>query len=239
MKAFIQNKTKIIIFSSVLLAIFLFGFVFWFSNQKPVKNPNNNSYNPLSQIPSTRNICLADDEWADYKEIQGAPLAIIILEKNTNKEKSRFEIENVPENHVHAVEVHKCGVYAIRKFNNASELWRYNYSGKGEKVLLFSDYKNISISFGSNFRIDDAETYVALVQSWVGDENHALVIKNLKTMEDAYVVTLKELVEKYGIEPGTISLADWYKQYYRFTVLNDERPFFKINTEDWEMEIFN
>ena len=147
-------------------------------------------------------------------------------------------IENVPENHVHAVETHKCGVYVIRKFSGTSELWHYDYNGNGKKAFLFSDYKNISVSFGSNFRIDDTETYLTLVRSWYGDENHALVIKDLKTMKDVYVITLKELMEKYGVEPGTIQLSSWYENIFKFEIIfpSKKNPWFRLYGDTWKLE---
>lgn len=238
----ILNKTRTIILALILSAVLLFGFTLWFLNQKPAGDSNNNSYNPTSQIPSIQNTCLADDERADYLQdgefVPKLPLTIIVRDKNTNVEKFRFMVDNLPPKHIHSIELYKCGVYANRVFSSGRELWHYDYSGKGKKILLFTDYQNIAVSFNDNFRIDNTETYVALIRSWVGDENHALVIKDLKTMGDAYVVTLKELVEKYGIEPGTIQLSNWYENMFQFEIIfpSERNPWFRLYSDTWKLE---
>lgn len=168
---------------------------------------------------------------------------IFIKDKETNEEIFKFKIDDV-KNDIKPLETHKCWVYVIRNFERdetknfykRNELWRYDYSGKGGILMSNEEFRPYSFSF----RIDDTETYIALIKSWYDKpENHALVIKNLKTMEDAYVITLKELVERYGVGPGTIQLSHWYnKNILSFEIIfpSESRPLFSLNSDTWKLE---
>src|SRR3989344_3082101 len=100
----------------------------------------------------TYNSCLSDNEYADYsidekyaKEIKipTVPVTIFVRDKLSNEVKSSFVIENL----IPLVRMYKCGIYMVREFNkrvpdSRSELWKYDYSGKGTMVLklaLFQD----------------------------------------------------------------------------------------------------
>lgn len=150
----------------------------------------------------------------------------------------------------------KCGAYIVRKFferGGKYELWHYNYAGKGKNILTLSvfDEKGNPIGGTGNFytpeiKVDHTETYIALIRSWYGEpENHALVIKDLKTMEDKYVITLNDLTEKFSdVEPATISLDYWGQERFEtgdifgFHFLNSERTGFSINIKTKELKIF-
>lgn len=163
--------------------------------------------------------CLSDGERADYLRerdfIPSIPLTILIQDKDTKEEKFRFEISNVRPSEAYPLSNHmfKCGFYVVRRFNHnyRTELWHYNYSNDGQKMLDLFKPEDENNSFSTDFRIDKTETFVALIKSWYGEpENHALVIKDIGTMEDKFVISLKELTEKFpDVEPATISLGYW------------------------------
>lgn len=158
-----------------------------------------------------------------------------------------FNISNVPKSG-DPPEIRKCGIY-VRKFFKDSprryEAWKYDYSGRGERMMVLDAFDRYGASMGASsnadyqplFKIDETETYVALVRSWYGEpEKHALVIKNLKTLDDVYVMTARELRERYGIDLGTIQLFDAGGDFVLFEVLNDERPWFRLNIETRKLE---
>ncbi len=170
------------------------------------------------------------------------------------KEKNRF---NFPIPNVAGggspPDILKCGVYIVRKFSEPGyELWRYDYTGKGTKFIILSafDEKGNPIGGTENFyssdaKVDPTETYVALVRNWVGDsQNHALVIKNLKTMKDEYVITLKELVEKFPDAGGSFNVDYWGEERFGtgdilgFHFDNDRDIGFSINIKTKELKIF-
>lgn len=181
----------------------------------------------------THGPCLEENEYADYpinekyaKEIKAPlnPLVISIRDADTRQEKFKFQIDGINPDHYHPLELHKCGVYATREFNfdpktrrstpnHHIELWKYDYSGRKKKVLLFSEtdatgkYKSY---FNDDFRIDTQEKYLVLEKSYLGQEEYALVIKDLNTKQDLLVLNLKDILAKYpDIIPGSFELGKW------------------------------
>ena len=64
--------------------------------------------------------CLTDDEYTDYKieknpEGDGAAM-VFVKDKKNDQEKFSFQIKISNPDHYHPIEMHKCGVYAIRTF---------------------------------------------------------------------------------------------------------------------------
>lgn len=159
-------------------------------------------------------------------------------------------------------DMHKCGAYVVRKFDYKpmteengkykgpefgpkykKEIWKYEYNGRGKSVLLLAEKD--SLYFASEFKVDATEIYIALVRSYFDQPEHALVIKDLKTMEDKYVVTLDELIERYpDIQPATISFDYWGQERFGtgdiigFHFLNSERTGFNLNVKTGKIEVF-
>lgn len=119
--------------------------------------------------------------------------------------------------------------------NYTTELWRYNYTSRGEKILKLLKPENAPDNFSSDFRIDDTETYLALVRSWVGDPEYALVIKNLKAGEDIFELRLEDLIEKYQFEPGIFEAMDWHRNYFRFQIDNPQNSSFRLIKDTWKI----
>ena len=166
----------------------------------------------------------------------------LVMEKNN----FHFTISNVVSNAV-PPEIRKCGIYVEKLFKDPPrryEVWKYDYSGKGERIMVLDEYDERGMSLKdsvnasySTFKIDETETYIALVRSWYGElEKHALVVKDLKTLNNVYVITIKDLIEKYGINIGTIQLSDARKRSVLFEVLNGENPWFTLNIDTGKLE---
>ena len=248
-------KKSFIIVTTVIFLVLVSSGVYFYLFEKPsqvsLENQQESSHPP----------CLRENEVADYLHVRAEsfvpslPLTILIQNKNTKAGKFRFSIDSVRPSEAWPLSNHmfKCGFYMVRQFNFDTEnlkalsgfreeIWKYQYNGEGEKILTLAERDDKGINhyfFSPDFRIDRAETYIALVRSWYGEpENHALVIKDLKTMKDKYVITLKELMENCNIEVGTIQLSGWGENLFQFEVLNDQNPWFRFYIDTGKLDIY-
>ena len=223
----IKNKGKFIVI------IIILGFLSYYFYQQLRNTPGHSP-------------CLADNEWVDYKIEErmnsSSNATVFIKEKNTNKQIFEFQIENIVPNHYHPYEAYKCGIYLVREFNYdyqkgkplsdfRMEVWRYHYDGNGKKLVEEDD-----------FRIDPSETYLVLKQGYLGSSDYALVIKDLETKEDVFVLSLKDITNQYPSLIGNLDLIEWTKdgQYFWGRVFSGAYTFafFRINTKNWQVEIF-
>lgn len=176
--------------------------------------------------------CLSNDEFADYLidekynpriRVPKVPLIISVKDKKTLQEKFNFQIENIEPRGPRPL-IRKCGVYVIRRFNYdpqkteqapgyREEIWRYRYNGFGEAIFLLAekDEKGIfKAEFGGDFQIDPNENYLVLTKWYVGHKDYALLIKNINTLEDLFLLKLKDIVEKNkDILPGSFGFGNW------------------------------
>lgn len=254
----------IIIFLVVLLMIGAGAFFYYFSYYKKlnlalmfVSKPSiepliNNQKIGEENQRETRGVCLTDDEIADYpldeksnpilKIPKETPVVISIRNSKTQQEKFKFEISDINIGHYHPVELHKCGAYVIREFNYdykrskpltdfKMEIWRYRYDGSGEKLMEAYD-----------FRIDPSEKYIVLEESYLGKEDYALVIKDLNTKEDVFILPTQSIVKQYPTIIGSFDMRGWTKdgKYFWGDIFDgaDVLAFFRINAETWKWELF-
>ncbi len=203
------------------------------------------------------NPCLLDNEVADYKiEQKGISLAdmiVIVSDKNTKKEVASFEINNIFETST-SIELHRCGLYVIKMFNYdprkakqevgyRDELWKYNYGGEGKSLILLAEKPREFISYYSpDFRVDPEEIYIVLEQGYLGKSNYALVVKNLVTKNDAFILPLQEIANKYPYALGSFNMREWTKngQYFWGDVFVEANvlAFFRIERDAWKIDVF-
>ena len=238
--------------------------IIWTAYFYSIKNPF-----PEKQLEkSNQEYCLADDEVASYgikkeEDLTYSETVVIISvkNKNTSLEKYNFKIYNVRENY-HPVEIHRCSVYVARRFNYdpekskqeygyRTEIWQYKYDGKGIKLLLSSEKDKDGIFkfyYSSDFRVDPSENYIALEYVGVKDgdlysPNNSIVIKNLKTKEDAFVLPFQKITDKYPDLVGSIGLREWTEdgRYFwgNIFVGANALGFFRIDTITWKADIFS
>ncbi|MCK5471924.1 hypothetical protein KAI54_01925 [Candidatus Gracilibacteria bacterium] len=198
--------------------------------------------------------CLQEGEIFEYKVeekgIRNGALNIFIKDNKSQEIKSKITIDDISTS-AYPVELRKCGIYVIREFDYdpnkikqdigyREEFWKYDYTGKGKPILLLSEKPNEFIGYYSSFfRTSDDEKYVALIKGWYGEpEEHAVVIKDLDTMEDIHTITFSELMEKYGIEQGTLTLSSWYEQWCKFTIINGGDTFFHLDVTNGDMKVY-
>ncbi len=225
-----MNK-KIIILILVAIIIIAGGiYVYWYF----IKNNGQSA------------ICLNDNEVANYtiKEEKNAPSSaeIIIKDKNTSKEISEFQISNILPNHYYGYEIHKCGVYVVREFNYdyvngktltnfRMEVWKYNYNGIGQKLVEEND-----------FRVDPNEKYLALVKSYLGQDDYSLVIKDLHGLNNIFTLKLNDILKQYSDITGSFGLLKWSddSRYFWADIFDTayEKGFVRIDSQNWSYKIY-
>ncbi|MFH1162235.1 MAG: hypothetical protein V1696_03100 [Candidatus Jorgensenbacteria bacterium] len=200
----------------LIVASGLFLFYIYYSKPQP---PAVTSQPPVNATTSQQvaemrvGPCLADDEYAEYRaeKREGVPsvAAILVKEKDSNNEVFEFGIENVKVGHYHAYEIHKCNVYIVREFNYdyrkgkalpnyKIEIWQYQYDGKGKELVEIDD-----------FRVDSVERYIAFLKGYLGSSDYAIVIKDLKTLNDVFTLPMSE-IEKRNLEiVGDMQFENW------------------------------
>jgi len=244
------SSKKIIIATSFLSALVLL--VVWIIYFYSIKNSL-----PEKQLEkSNQEYCLADDEVASYIEKTEMSVRVSIEDKETKKEKLNFQIDNIDSKHYHPIELHRCGVYAIRKFNYDPkkskqdagfkvELWKYQYNKKGDDLIVLSEKGEDMVFKGYysyDFRVDPAEIYVVLERGYLGEDDYALIVKNLKTKKDDFVFPIKKMIDKYPDLVGSVRLDDWSDdgRYFWFdTHVGAIRlGFVRIDTTTWKTDIF-
>jgi len=236
-----MKKILIILIPLILIATITIAYFFFFPEGKikPDKKLKQSTF--LTQ-------CLSENLEVSYKiEEKESPLAdvvVYIIDENIGKKVTSFKIDNIFKNY-HPIELYKCGIYVIRFFNYdpriskqkpefRAEFWRYYYNGEGIQLFFSED-------FSYDFRVDPTEIYLVLEQSYLGNPGYALVIKNLNTKEDVFVLPLAEIVNKYPDLEGSIGFNEWTKDgryfwgniFYGANVL----AFFRIERDTWKTDI--
>jgi len=240
----------------LFLLIIAFGFLGYYFFQ-PENKSEETSHGP----------CLSANEFADYpidekyaKEIgvPKMPLTISVRDKTTKKEKFSFQIENINPEHVHPLEIHKCGVYVIKMINFdpkktkqepgfKKELWVYRYDKGYDKILTFAEKDKLGVYhlfYNDNFRIDPTENYLVLEQSYLGQSDYALVIKDLKTKEDVFVLTLDDIKKiNPEVQLGNFNLGKFIKdgKYLWGTLFvgASDTAYYRVELGTWKTEIFS
>ncbi len=194
-------------------------------------------FSPRSQVgtnTSTQNVqglkhsaCLGDNEVANYRIENnpegGALVFISITDKTTNVEINNLQVPILGTGYAHPIELHKCGIYVLRKFNYdykkniylpgySLELWRYDYSGEGNKLIILGN-KDLdgkeNAFFQLNFNVNNAEDLITLTRGYLGSSDYAIVVKDLKTFNDILVLTQEDLVKNYGVPQYEIGAGRW------------------------------
>lgn len=261
MKNLIKPKIKtnwLYIAIIILIASFIIGGILIYQYQ----------WWPLKEIEEnrlTRSSCLTSDEIADYPideryderaKIPKTPIIIYVRDKVTKNEKFRFQINDVHDR-AYSLELHTCGAYVIRMFNYdpkksiqnpgfRAELWRYQYNGTAKSLLLLveKDEGGIYKSYYSyHFNIDPNERYLILEKSYLGKDDYALVVKDLETLEDLFVLRLKDILEEHlDIVPGSFGFGIWLEngEYLCGDIFSGalDTAYGCIKISTWETEIF-
>lgn len=248
-----NTKQRYIIISTAIIVIIFLGY------------KNRSYFLPFPIVPAenierndgVKERCITTDhlairipkELVGGKEI-GLPLYPITVEVNSSTYSNKFVIENVSTN-VHAIHISNCAVYVLKEFSlgsdvhkNKYELWRYSYEGAGSNILTFYDgdeKKGFAYSLLS--QVDFQEKYLALLKGFVGDTTYQVVIKDLDTLEDRYVIDLKnDLFTKYPQVVGDVEFKGWTKdeRYFWFSLFDQAYvlAWVRVDMADGSYEVY-
>jgi len=203
------------------------------------------------------NLCLRDNEIADYKiekidEYYGET-QIVVKDEKSGTDKFSFGIQNTRLS-VHPIEIHKCGIYLIREFNinyAKSEflpnfnytLWKYDYTGNSTKLITLAERKKeqkLVIYYSTEFRISPQEKYLALIRGSLGSSNYALVIKDLNTLQDVFVLPITEIEKQKPEMVQDIEFQTWTKDGRYFWLDTHDGAnilgYIRIDSTDWNVD---
>ncbi len=201
--------------------------------------------------------CLGEDEVAGYRENEKKnevrTATIFVKDKENGEEKYSFEINNILDVY-HSIELHECGIYALRVFNYnpkkskqdigyKDELWKYDYIDQEESVVLLSEKLSDFISYYSpSFRVSPSEQYVVLERGYGGRNDYALIIKDLETKEDIFTLPMQEVFEKNPNIIGSFMFHEWTKdsRYFWGDIFAGANVsgYFRIDIENQTYELF-
>ncbi len=235
----VGTSKKFVLIAFGLLVVVGALYLFLFRNS-PIATEN------MLKKNKTHATCLADNEVAEYTVTEGerAPSSATVLVKNEDAQKLIFSfvVNNFFDNHYHSYEVYKCGFYLIREFNYdyvkgktmpdyRMEVWRYTYDGLGQKLVESND-----------FRVDPQEKYIVFKSGYSGVSDYALVFKNLKTLEDAFVLKFNDLVKEFGIKPAEFGLGIWRGngEYLWTSLFNAAHTdaYLRITSGTWDVNVY-
>ena len=100
--------------------------------------------------------------------------------------------------------------------NFSFHIWRFPlfYNGTGKSLILTSENETgekgkRKSHYGRMFSIDPSENYISLERNSIDKPDYALVIKNIKTGKDEYLLTLADLLKKYPTAAGSFDVGEW------------------------------
>lgn len=253
--------------SILVVALFVIGASVIYSvfSKKPASQANNNQ-TQVTQKELSPNGCLEENEIADYDRAslfpeitqpkERSPL-IFVKNRNTGVAIKSFRINNVRDS-AYPMELHKCGVYFIQDFNYDNgkglplpnyrgELWQYGYNNEGGKLLMvlfdFGKEDNLNNNnYSPTFRVSPLEQYIALEKGYLGQDDYALIIKDLKTLKDVFVLSAKSTFDQYPNMAGSFGFDTWTddSRYFWGDIFDGAyvNGYFRIDTQNWKAEIF-
>ena len=247
-----KKKLVIIFLLMVVLIMTVFVYFFYFSETKNELIEQNSSFSSE---------CLSENLEVSYIiEKENVPLVDIIIkvnDKNTKETIQVFKIEKIFKTST-SIELHHCGVYVIREFNFdfkkykpladfSVEIWKYRYKDKrGERLLVLAGENNINkieVNYGYDFRVDSNEKYIVLGRGYLGKEDYALVIKDLKTKEDIFELSAESIQKQNPNIVGVFDLLEWSEdgRYFWGSVSMGAyvSGYFRIDTTNWKVNIFD
>lgn len=216
-----------------------------------------------------KNICLASDEIAENSAIgktpeaqkanmgyfATSPVTISIKNKETDTEKRNFIITDNSTG-LFTLQLSKCNIYVVRRFGfdtknskillgYKEEIWEYDYEGKGEPLLLLSEKPKEYISYyWATFRVSPLEQHISLVRGHGGRDDYALIVKDLQTLADVFVLPVADIAKRNPDIGGDIDFQNggWTTdgRYFWFGlgIAADVYGLVRVDSKDWTYEVF-
>lgn len=161
-----------------------------------------------------------------------------------NKNNFEYRVEDVDVGHFHPYEVHRCALYIVKEFNfdylhgkalagYKREVWEYQYDGNGKKL-----------SESDVFSVNSLERYISLIKGYGGSSDYALVIKDLKTLKDTFVLPIANVTKKNPDVAGDIHFENggWTDDSRYFwadmSIGAETYGFVRIDSKNWTYEVF-
>lgn len=260
----IDNKKKYLYFLVIILIGGSIYLVFWGEINLPVNDKNEIilKHNLLSRecLEDTSlvnlNIERLEKNATDAKYNEG--VAHVSVRQKTDEKISSFDIENVTPGRFYFPGIQKCGIYIIRTFGYdyqkkiplqeyRRELWMYAYDGSG-RILMTDSAKWSHESTLGDFRIDPSEHYLVLAKGYLGSPDYSIVVKNLETLEDIFILPITEIknrkpdiVGDMGFE--STSSFGWTKNGHYFWARTSSGAntlgFIRIDTQTWQTDLLS
>ncbi len=108
-----------------------------------------------------------------------------------------------------------------------------------DRVGELKGYKHF---FSSDFRISPQEKYLALKKGYLGKDDYAIVVKDLKTKEDVFVLPMTEIKKKNPKITGRIRFNDWARdgRYFWADMHTGAITlgFIRVDTKNWTYDLF-
>ncbi len=217
-----------------------------------------------TQVNVGSGVCLTSNEVASYSATRskGNPDfgTVVIDDKSTGVKISNLQIENVISQNYHDYELHPCGLYVVRQFNfNESsweplpgfsvELWKYDYSGKGNRLFVLEALQGqststLSIDYSYDFRVSPNESFIALERGYQGSSDYALVIKDLNRLSNVFVLPVSDIAKQnpniiadLGFEVGGWSIDGRYF-WFSFAQGANTTGFVRVDSSNWAYQTF-
>lgn len=219
---------------------------------------------PVAIVPPTSAPprCLADNEYADYPqnpkynpEIKYPDNPVEIQIKDLRGSiKHTFSIPDLIYLY-HPIEIHRCHVYGARSFNYdhtqgkaldnyRAEIWRYDYSGKGDVVVSLGEMvsgKYIN-NFEADFRVSPDEEYIALIKGFPDSPDFSIIFRNIKNGDQRTFLMRDVLRDNPDLIGSAYQPEGWTKDgkyfwgklfYQAYTL-----AFFRIELASGKSEVF-
>lgn len=255
------RKFFIILLIFIFLVLSLVSIILLAGIKKDRIKDKINTPTAQQDLASTPWQCLKEDEEAGYYDKLGEfsqtwvareyPLKVIVRDKNTKKEIRSIVINSVMESY-HPAEVFSCGIYVMvgtnydpkktkQNIGYKDELYKFDYSGNKEKLVLLSEKPKEFISYYSlDFRVSPNEKYVALIKSYGGQADYSLVIKDLETKEDVFSLKMNNFINKYPDIEGSFDMVDWKLdgRYFWADIMNGApvSGYLRVDSRDWSYD---
>lgn len=207
--------------------------------------------------------CLKEYEVATYSipDVYARPGSITVTVNDTRgiALPRKIDLVILNANHYHPIELHRCHFYLAQSKGYDYEKEKallgyeafintYNYKGDKDSSILIDEESKIEGQkyanyFKNDFRVSPTEDYITLIRGYIGRDDFALVIRNLHTNEDVFVLSLSEIAKDNQDRVGSFNLHGWTEDGRYFWSGTYEgayvMSYIRIDTTNWSYEIFD
>ena len=200
----------------MIVGTFAHGGLYYLHNHNDIQNQKksqNTIYIEDKEVLNENLICrdqIKSLKWDDkinvYKNQSSGDMSVEVV--SIKDEKYNFLIKDVNVGSIDSFIESNCHFYTTKflnverkpeALNYDASLWQYSYTGKGKKILDFTERTNednIKFIYSLGYSVDPKEKFVALSHGYVYEGEMYLYVKELSTLKDVALVDLKNDVFK-------------------------------------------